>query len=89
MGEVATKEVIEIIQVVFTNLAQGFVHICYTQHEESVFTFCLCSSSLTKVELAERRAVWTGTEALRNESWQTCSNLATFAGRASLYCGVN
>ncbi len=46
MGEAATKEVIEIIQVVFTNLAQGFVHICYTQHEESVFTFCLCSSSL-------------------------------------------
>jgi ATPase family AAA domain-containing protein 3A/B len=51
MGEAATKEVIEIIQVVFTNLAQGFVHICYTQHGRNQFLLFAFAAALLAFSL--------------------------------------
>lgn len=51
MGEAATKEVIEIIQVVFTNLAHGFVHICYTQHGRNQFLLFAFAAALLAFSL--------------------------------------
>lgn len=51
MGEAATKEVIEIIQIVFQNLAQGFIHICYTKHGRSQFLLFALAAALLAFSL--------------------------------------